>query len=241
MITNTRGIVFHLVKYGDTGAVIKVFTEDYGLLAFLVKGLHNKRSRIRSNLFGKLSLLNMSISFHPNKNLQHMREASLAHNYTSISQDIRKSTVLMFLNEMVYKSIREEETNRALFQLIYRSLIWFDRQEEHFANFHLHFLIALTRHLGFFPATDYTAEKNIFDLEEGHFTKYRPRHTHIIPHPLSQTFYRLATSNLENMPAIQVKREERRALLENILSFYRIHLPGFHEIRSYPVLQTILE
>lgn len=55
----------------------------------------------------------------------------------------------LFLSEFLYRAVREEAENRPLFAYLQHSIIWLDECGGGFANFHLVFLMRLSRFWGF--------------------------------------------------------------------------------------------
>ena len=109
MLQKTRGIVLHSVTYSETSLVVKIYTEAFGLQSYLLKGAKGKRSSFRPVFFQPLNLLDAVVYKNEKTALQSMKEVQLAHPFRSIPFDIRKSSIALFLNEILYKSIREEE------------------------------------------------------------------------------------------------------------------------------------
>jgi DNA repair protein RecO (recombination protein O) len=169
MLHKTRGIVLHTVKYSETSLIVKVYTEAFGIQSYMVKGARNPKSKLRPILFQPLTLLEL-VAYHKERNtLQSIKEIRLAHPYQSMPFDIRKSSIALFLNEVVYRSVGEEESNPALFEFLWSSFLLLDAVEEPFMHFHLLFTIKLTKYLGFHPRNTRTDEHCFFNLSEGTF------------------------------------------------------------------------
>ena len=64
----------------------------------------------------------------------------------------------MFLAEFLYRALKEEAPNEPLFAYLQHSIRWLDECEgRSFANFHLVFLMRLSRFLGLYPNVDDTS------------------------------------------------------------------------------------
>lgn len=240
MTESTRGIVFQQTKYSETSLIVKIFTEAHGLQGFILKGIRKSRSGVKAALFRNMSALNLQVYYKPNASLHHIREASLCFFPITLYSDMKKSSILMFINEVLIKSIREEETNLELFAFLYDSVEKLDRMTSHYTVFHLHFLVHLSKHLGFFPLRNYSEACPQFDLAGGMFRKANPGEAYILPEQESLWLYRLATdSNLEVIPGLPDKNT-RNNLLQGLLAFYSIHIPAFGEMKSLKVLKAIL-
>ena len=84
-------------------------------------------------------------------------------------------SIALFLSEFLYRAIREEAENRPLFAYLQHSIIWLDECGEGFANFHLVFLMRLSRFLGLYPNLEDYHTGDYFDLLNACFTSIRPQ------------------------------------------------------------------
>ncbi len=243
MILQTKGIVFQSVKYGDTSLVVKIFTEELGLQSYMVKGVRSKRAKLKPSLFEPLTLLDMEVYYKPNQNLHYIREARVDNPWHHIPFSNEKQSILLFLDEILYKCVREELPNKELFTWIYHSMIWFDLEEEHFLNFHLFFLFQLSRFLGFYPKSDVPASETIlvFDLQEGGFLEHRPLHPYFTEGMAAQKLHLLMQSSTETLKTLHMTTKERRMVLDSLLAFYQLHLPELGKIKSLEVLRMMMK
>ena len=242
MYSLTRGIVFRQTKYSDSSLVVRILTEETGLNSYIIKGARGPKAKIKASLFQPLTLLELVASQKGNNELHHIREARVAYAYQSMHLDIRKSSILLFLNELLYKSIQEEAVNSELFQFIFDHLILLDQTVENPASFHLLFAIHLTRHLGFFPQGRYLNENTVFDLLEGHFaqTEALPAENFISGQNCAWFSKMLATSPGKFF-TFSAPSSVRSELLEKIIRYYHLHLPLAGEFKSHIVLHDVLQ
>lgn len=251
MLHSTRGIVFHSVKYSESSVIVKIYTGLFGLQSYLFKGIRNPKSRIKPGLFQPLTLLDLIVYHKERHTLQSVKEVRLAQPYQAIPYDIRKSAVALFINELVYKAIREEETNPSLFEFLWSSCLHLDETDVSVSDFHLLFALQLCHHLGIFPQTNYSQQCPVFNLREGHFQPSIPGHPHYLDPEMSRRFNQLLgfCSREEregNKTEFRINGESflsantRGQLLETILLYYQLHLPGFKGMQSHHVLHTVL-
>jgi DNA repair protein RecO (recombination protein O) len=242
MYQTTRGIVFHQTKYSDTSLVVKILTEEAGLGSYIIKGVRSPKSKIKASLFQPLNLLELVVSRKEKSELNHIREAHVIHPYREIPDNIRKSSILLFLNELMYKSIQEEAVNDNLFQFIWDHLILLDQTTENPANFPLLFAIRLTHYLGFFPQGNYHDHYTVFDMAEGHFTQGEPlpAEQFITGQPCAW-LAKLLELPVDQFYAIAIPSGIRNFLLEKVLVFYQLHLPLTGSFKSHLVLHEVLQ
>jgi DNA repair protein RecO (recombination protein O) len=240
MLYHTRGIVFHQVRYSETSLIVKIYTELFGLQSYMIRGIRSKKSSVKPAQLQHLSLLDMVVYHKEKKDIQNIKELKTAFNFKSIPSDIRKSSLILFLNEILYNVIREQEANPVLFNFVFDSICMLDEKESGIPAFHLHFLVQLTKFLGFFPRNNYSEQNPVFDLEEGLFTNRALHPLLFMEEPLSRYFSQLATLSFDDPGAFQLTAMHRNELLEYILRYYNTHLPGMRQINSHLVLQTVL-
>lgn len=242
MILQTKGIVFQSVKYGDTSLVVKIFTEELGLQSYMVKGVRSNKAKQKPSFFEPLTLLDLEVYRKPNQNLQHIKEIRVDYPWQNIPFSFEKQCILLFLNEFLYKCVREESPDKELFNWIYHSLIWFDLEEKFFLNFHLFFLVQLTRFLGFYPKTDELKiyDVPVFDMQEGSFINHHPIHHYFIEGNAVQKILGLLKASTGTLKTIQISTKERRLILDTLLQFYQLHFPELGKIKSLDILRTLM-
>lgn len=243
MLYATRGIVFHTVRYAETSLIAKLYTSQFGLRSYLIKGVHTPRSRFKPALFQPLSLLELVVYNKERNSLQTIKEVQLNHPYQSVHLDIRKSAIALFICELAYKAIREEEPNRELFDFLWNSCIELDQAEGPVSHYHLVFALRLMHHLGIYPQRNLTPQTTIFNLREGVFQANIPGHTNYLDEADSVLFHQLLSVPDDAGAAflkVILSPRKRDQILETILLYYKLHLPGFRDLQSHHILHTVL-
>lgn len=241
----TRAIVLQSIKYGDNSLIVKMLTEELGLQSFIVKGVFGKKSKMKSALFQNMTLLEI-VADVSDKSLGFIKELSLSHYYKSIPLDIKKTTIIIFISELLSKSITESETDTELFKFIYESMIGLDDATSSYADFPIIFAMKLSAHLGFFPNLDTYTDGSCFDLLDGNFKK-TSNDIYQIDNNLSNVFYKicLASSNNEQSSFKILDSSEqhilatRRQLLDIIVTYYKLHADNMSDIKSHEILRNI--
>ena len=157
-----------------------------------------------------------------------------------LQEDIIKTSIALFLAEVLYKSVKEEEANPALYSFLTSALHILDLQNEGVANFHLCFLIQLSKFLGFFPQPNSQGEKSIFDLRDGIFRSNYPDHPMFMDANEARVLERLLELNFETMKTFPLPGEMRRVMVKHLLRYYELHLHSMHEVKSHHVLEQVL-
>ena len=237
MQVTTKAIVLSSLKYGDTSLIVKAFTLSDGLKSYLLKGvLTSKKGKLKTAYFQPLTQLEM-VANHKNKGtLESIREVRVTYHYQSLHSEIPKNAITLFLAEMMCNSIQEEERNEGLFYFMESALQWLDTHTE-ITNFHIYFLIDLTKYLGFYPETTNTSG-TYFDLLEGEFTDTRSLNPNISGENLS-LFKRFLGINFDTLQSVKMKKANRNQLLQSLVLYFELHLQGFRKPKSLAILNEV--
>lgn len=221
MLHKTRGIVFRFTKYGDSSIIVTIFTELFGLQTYIVNGVRSKAAKGKIALYQPLTLLDLVVYYKENANIKRIKEVRCLHQYQTLQTDIRKSSIGMFINEILNKTVKEENHAQELFEFFLDSLIILDNQKTDFENFHLIFLIKLSRFLGFGAhETDEVLTRRLTGKEEEVLLK------------------KLIAAEYKDI--FVMTNTQRRTLLEILLRFYSEHIDTLGEIRSVQVLKEVM-
>ncbi|HZL11587.1 MAG TPA: DNA repair protein RecO [Prolixibacteraceae bacterium] len=239
MIEKTRGIFLHGVKYSETSLIASIYTEAYGRQSFMINGVRSKSSTVKAAVFQPLYLLDLEIYYQAGREIHRLKNARIAHPYSAIPFDIRKSTQVIFLAEILYKCLREEESSHELFDFIYHSLILLDLSETGISDFHIWFLFKLTRFLGINPSGDNAGISNFFDLQNALFVSREPFHDQFADKQSTILLSRLFDVDSSSIEKLAYTHTERRLVLEKLLEFYKIHFDHLGVIKSLEVLKEV--
>jgi len=239
MFDKTEGIVLCGLKYGDNGSIVTVYTEVFGRSTFILQGIHAKKSSGKANLLQPLFLLEMEVEHRQGRELQRAREIKICHPYHTVPYDIVKSSQAIFLAEFLYKVLKEEEPRAELFQFLNHSFQIFDLLQKGAANFHLAFLIQLTRYMGFEPANNYTAKRSFFDMASGSFSENKPPHPYYLESSESMIFSDVINSTYEEIGNINLTSALRNQLLHKMIDYFSLHLGIRLQVKSLEVLREL--
>jgi len=239
MFHKSRGIVLHSTKYSDSSLIVKIYTEDFGLQSYILRSARSRKSKMKVGIFQPLALLNFVVSHNKKQGLQFIKEITECQHFSGIPYDIKKSSIAFFIAEVLCKAIREEEQNKALFDFIYSSIQALDTTEERVSEFHLMFLLELTKYLGFYPHSNYSDKNCIFNLYEGCFQEHLPEYPYFIEKDLSKHFHDLLGSPYNEIGKFRGSSVIRKELLNKILDYYRVHLNWFKNIKALDVFEEV--
>ena len=236
MIETTKAIVLNTIKYGDTSLIATCYTEKYGKKVYMLKGvLKTKKAKIKPAYFQPLMQLNLTANHNNKGNLNSLRDAEVLHFYTSVYTNLKKQSIALFLSEILYYAIQEEEQNADLFQYLETSFLWIDVHDK-VSNFHLLFLLNLTKFLGFYPELNHV-EYSYFDLVEGSFTTNK--HSQVILGENLVQFKKLLGINFDILSQINFSSTNRQAILNMLIKYFELHLSGFKKPKSLSILKSV--
>ena len=240
MLYKTRGIVLKVTDYGESSVVAQVFTELFGLQSYMINGARKPKAKVGRNMLQPLHLLEMVVYHKNNGGVQRVKELKNAPLLQTIPYDIIKSSITMFLNEVLYKSIRQQSADENLFGFIFNAIEWLDHQNEGIANFHLLFLLQATRYLGFYPDRYLIGSADYFDMKNGTFLRYKPDSLSYLSPPHTANFAALMQANFESLKLLIFTGDERRYLIQKMIEYYASHIESFGVVKSHGVLEEVL-
>ena len=241
MHTTTKGIVLNYINYSETSVVAKIYTEQYGLQSYIIKGIRKNKSKTKLSLLEHLSLIEI-VAYHKENIscIRTVKELKSIYRFQTIPYDIGKSSIALFINEILYKSLHEEEKNPALFDFLFHSIQILDVIPEHYADFHLLFMVQYSKYLGIFPRNNYDVNNRFFNLNEGVFQTFQPLNAEYLDYPLSEVINKMLSISFQDIASLKLKKTDRRLLLDKMILFYRFHHSGFNKINSHLILQEVL-
>ncbi len=239
MLVKTEAIVLHSIKYGERKMIVDMFTRLAGRLSFVIPLPKTPKSHLKKQYFQPMTLLEIEFDYRPQLQLQQLKDARLLSPYTSIPFSPEKLALSLFTAEFLYHALRSEQQNEALFAYIFSSMQWLDAVEKGFANFHLAFLMHMSRFLGFYPNLDDYSEGSVFDLRAATFSSVAPMHSDFLQPDEARLIQLLMRMDFPTMHVYRFSRKERNRIVEVLLHYYRLHIPQFPELKSVSVLQEL--
>jgi DNA repair protein RecO (recombination protein O) len=237
MLTKNNSIVLSKLKYRDYDLIVKCYTQQRGVVSYILRGvLRSKKGISKTVYYQELSQLQIEESYKPNQSLHFIKEVKLNYIYKSLHTNIYKSAIVLFLSEILSNVLKEEEKNDGLFDYLETALQYLDN-EDRFSNFHILFLLKLTRYLGFQPEnlkTDYP----YFNLESGVFEASNNGIYSISGENLT-LLKRLLGTNFDALDSVKINAKQRQEFLNMLLYYFELHLGSFKKPKSLQVLNDV--
>ncbi len=234
-----RGVVLHTVKYGESSVIVYMLTDVFGRQSYMVQGIRDRGGRgNKGALFQPMFLLEFEGKLPRNGELHRLGDIRTSIPLCSIPFDPRKSTISLFMAELLYKVVREVEPHSPLFDFVHSSVEALDLMEEGVANFHLWFLTGLSRLMGFCPGNEYT-EGAWLDIPEGLFTRVKPTHNHLLSAENTRLLDRLSTLRPDALAELRLSRSQRVEYISGVVNFLGYHLDSIHKVESLRILHDV--
>ncbi len=239
MLLKTKGIVLKSIKYGETSLIVEIFTEDRGIRKYIINGVRSAKAKSPASVLQVMSLVEIVAYENEQKELNRLKEVRPFYVYKSVPFEIRKGSIGLFIAEVCQKTIREQEPNPELFNFISETFQWLDETPHSVANLHLCFLIRLSVFLGFVPSGRYSPDLPFFDLIEGVFCRLPPGHVHYLLEDKSKLLDLLLATPILRSHDIRFAKEERKAILDHLMDFYKLHIDRLQDINAHEILREV--
>jgi DNA repair protein RecO (recombination protein O) len=233
MLFKSRAIVIHHIKYGGSSLIVTLYSDKYGRLSCIINGVRTTKSKFPAGFFQPLNLLELDIYYRQNREIQRIKEATCLFPSNDLSSNIYKNTIALFLAEVLYKALHEEESNPPLFTFLYQAIQLLNDLKEGISNFHIWFMLHFTKYIGIFP-TEYNHILTGRPLPELHmFYALSPE--------VKRSLICLLSSSITPPDNVSITNTDRNLLLDSIIQYYLLHLEGFSKLKSYAVLQEVFK
>jgi len=236
MLFKTRGIVLNFIKYKETSIIVKIFTEEFGLQSYIVNSVRTKNTKTGIALYQPLTLLDLVVYHKSNKSINRISEIKCNSPFKSIPYDIKKTSIALFITEILSRTVKIESFNKQKFEFLYSSIKILDELETNFENFHIIFLIRLSKYLGFEPQSAQEIVNQIHSWEKQYIdnniqVKHDSDLINMMNNYLSSGYNDVIKSN--NLI--------RNNIIDLLIKFYSLHIESIGEIKSLQVLREVLK
>jgi DNA repair protein RecO (recombination protein O) len=229
MLHNTKGIALNYIRYGETSIIVRIYTEEFGLQSYIVNGVRSAKSKTNKiAFFQPLTLLDLVVYNKPNRDLHRLSETRISVPLQSLPFEVTKSSIALFMTEMLTKTLKEESGNPALFRFLVESVLVLEDAPSGYENFHLVFLFKLSHFLGFGPEDTREFEAQL-----------RERSYPFLPDAATETAVNVLLTQPYGTPA-PLTRTARNEIADALVAYYRIHIDSLGEVKSLAVLREVL-
>ncbi len=233
-----RGIVLGTLKYGEKGLVVHMLTDTHGRQSYMIQGIRPTAKGSRMALLQPMFAVEFEGLTSSKLSMHRLKDLAPGIVLRTLPFDVRKSTIALFMAEVLYRLVRENEPLGALFDFVWGSIEALDHIDEGIANFHLWFLANLSRPLGFSPDNEYT-DGAWLDIRDGHFTPHALLPSCALAPENARILHDMLECDVRYLGEVGLNRTERVAFLEAMLKYYAYHLEGIKAVESIRVLKEV--
>jgi len=239
MIISTKGIVLRKTKYSDSSLIVDIFTELEGRKSFFLKGILGKtKTKIKNSYFQPLSQIFIKYNKREQKNINFLIECRVHKHCQSLYLDYRKSSIILFLNEILNMCIIEESANKELFFFLEKSLIWLDNNDK-ISNFHILFILKLLKYLGIKPHLN-SSKSRYLSFQNGSFEEEKPKGFHAEGESV-KGIISLLGMKFDNCFLLKVSQVKKHEIIKILLEYIEYHIDGFRKPKSLHILHEVFE
>lgn len=238
MLVSGEGIVLHGLKYSENSLIVTVYTRNWGRQAYILTVSRSRKSASRTGMLQPLFLLNFIAYQKETREVQRLKEIKIQPVYQSIPFDTVKSTQAIFLAEMLYKILREQESSPDIYDFIENTLLYYDLEDAN-PNFHLWFLLRLTSYVGILPDIKREGYENWFDMKKGAVVPFEPSHPLSINKEATEVLIDLSTCKINELKQLKIKSTVRNYLVEKMVEYYQLHFEQIGTVKSLKVLHEV--
>ncbi len=239
MVIKTKAIVLHAFKFGENKMMIDLLTEQQGRVTFAARISNSPRAKVKKQYFQPFAVLDVEYDYRQKATIQTFIHVGIAYPLGSIPFDSYKLSISFFLAELTAYATRDEQTNAPLFNYIVSSIEWLDSCGTTFSNFHLVYIVHLLRFLGFYPNLEAYAEGCYFDMRSGCYSCTMPTHRDFLAPSDANLVATFSRMDYANMHLFKMSHADRNRFCEIVLTYYRLHIPKFPELKSLKVLREL--
>lgn len=237
MIEKTQGIILKTVKYRETSLILDILCEGLGISSFIINGVRTAKKNSKHQVCRIPNIVD--IVFYAggqNKGIKRISDIQFAHLYRDIPFSVHKISMALFMVELTRKCMKHNEGSNDVFLFVKERILHLDLINQHDPSFHILFMIDFAQLLGFGIQNNYSITRPYFNLAEGHFSQQLPNH-----HITSERDSKLLASFINYDLKIEYNRADRNNLINLLLQFYRFHIDGFNEVRSFQVFKSLYD
>lgn len=239
MLYKTQAIVLNTINYNDKYLLASLYTSEFGRVTYMIPKSKSKTGKVQKSMFAPLSILDVEAEHQVKRDIQRIREAHLLYPLHSIQGNMVKTSIVFFLSEFLSRILKDTDEFQIIYNYLSQSIQVLEETEYGLANFHLVFMLKLTRFMGFYPNLGDYHENDYFDMLNGIFVSNKPLHHHYINKIDSKALSLLSRISFENMHHFVFSRQDRLNIINRMLEYYRIHLHDFQTLKSLDILHEL--
>lgn len=240
MNTTEELIVLRTVKFGDSGMVVQLLTENSGKEGLLFRGVGKSNKTNAFAYLHPLSILEAEVTHSKSGSLGYLKSFHPKYRLNSLRSNAIKANIALFMCELINKTIHEGQGDSRLYSYIRDSIVLLDSMESDYSNYHLLFIVRLASLLGFQPENNYSPINNLFDIERAVFVSLGHKSDYSLSTDDSEVLHLILSNDITDVMAIKLSGEKRFSFINSFIKYLEHHLDYKLNLKSHLVLNEII-
>ncbi len=235
-------IVLNTIKHKESGFIIQAYSNNNGRENFFLKSpAKNNKSKPLAH-FHPLAILDITLSTFKLSQIPTIKEFSAAYRLASIRESVIKSSIALFMSDLIYKTFTEQENNHELYGFLKESIIELERLDNGISNYHLFFLYQVCKKLGYSPLVKKEAEPGmLFDIPSAGFLDFGVKGYHTFGEIESKILLFLEGCSIDTLPLLKISGNDRYIFIKMMLTFLTYHIGCEIRVNSLEILKEVFE
>lgn len=232
----TRAIVLSLIKYSENRLILHLLTRDSGRQSFITYA--SRRNGSRRNIFQPLQIIDFKAQKPRANAMPSLADVIVEYPLLSIYTNPMKSTMAMFIGEILYRMVTEPLDDNRMYEFVEKSVLALETMDQGVVNFHLWFLVRFAARMGW-ALPEGHSDGFWLDIKNGMYTPLMPGHPQRVAPRYCETIERVRHLNMDELHTLVLSREDRRNVLDALIDYYRFHSNAFREMNSVSMFAEI--
>ncbi len=234
-------IVLHTIKHKESGIMVQGYSNRAGRETFFLRGGGKNRRLSNLSQLHPLSVLDITLSSFKLSDIPIIKEFSPAMRVNTIRGEVLKSAIALFISELVYKTIKEQEQNFELFNFLISSIKVLEEIKCGAANFHPYFMIGFCRQIGYSPETTIQGDGMLFDIPSAKYISAREPGEFCFGPDESSLLNKLSATPLQEIASIKTTGAQRYMFIKEMIRYISFHTGFDVKVESLEVLHEVFE
>jgi len=211
-------VVLHTIKYRDSALIVQGYSNLCGRQSYIIRtGKSRSKQAVLSQLH-PLNIIDAELVPGGKGEMGNIKEFCPAYRLPEIRCNMNKCAIAMFISELIYRTIKEVEPNKELYNFIRSSVLTLESLVSGYANFHPWFVVEMCKKTGYDPRLSETA--------------FSERSSEIMATILNVDPAKLSS--------FRISGNERYIFIKDMLAYLSHHIGYPVEVNSLEVLHQVL-
>lgn len=230
-------VVLHKTKLGDSSIIVHGYSSDNGRCGFVIRS--NSKGGALS-LLHPLGIIEAELSERSRGDLRQIQNFRSLYSLPGIRGNVIKSAIAIYISELIFRGIHEYGPSPSFFDFLVKSILLLDEINDDYANFHLWFLVELSKGAGYTPASNYS-DDSLFDVVSASFVNEVVPGSRCFSREDSRLLTTILKNREESIHLLKLNGSQRRSFAKEMTTYLSYHLGCNLNIQSLEILHEVFE